>query len=170
MHTLRYTASHPCGFFFYPKAPASITTAVIFSRVDESKLLSWHWQHHALPIELQREPLTADKNSNRRNLLTNSSVLLWPTGKPDQPDPHQVQPDRVNQVPHSHRRVNPVYRWSPAGLHRGLLPPAPFPPQDQRKAHQFGNRYKQRCYRHLPGRSCYCAICAHIHIIHIYLY
>lgn len=80
-------------------------------------------------------------------------LFLLPTGKPDQPDPHQVQPDRVNQVPRSHHRVNSVYRWSAAGLHRGLLPPAPLPPQAQGKAHQSGNRDEQRCYCHLPGRS-----------------
>lgn len=82
--------------------------------------------------------------------------LLWCAGKPDQADPDQIQPDRVNQVPHPHRGVHPVHRWRAAGLHRGLLPPPSLPSQAQGKANQSRDRCWQRCYRHLPGRKSYC--------------
>jgi len=76
------------------------------------------------------------------------------TGQPHRPDPHQVQPGGVHQVPGAHRGVAAVHRRRAAGLQRRLLPPPPLAPQAQGEAHRPGRRRRRRRrHRHLSGRT-----------------
>lgn len=100
------------------------------------------------------------RSKNAGILTLNLPFRLWfaTAGEPDQPDPHQVQPGRVHQVPDSHRGLHPVHRGRAAGLHRGLLPSPPLPSQAEGEAHQPWNGHAWRCYHHLPGRRSYCTV------------
>ncbi len=59
-----------CMWHFFGKAPATIILRHFqHDRWKSSKLLSFLWEHHVLPMELHREPLSSDKYNNRPTLL-----------------------------------------------------------------------------------------------------